>query len=193
MVANLAPRKMKFGMSRRHGARRLGRRPGHLPARTRQRRRARHARQMTAVRSRRPPLARPASCSTVRFRSRSFGASSRGSRIGTLGLSAPRDLRFVSRVLFPAGVRGRRRARHRRIRRDRCSAGHRGAAARTAGPAVPRAPGSPCRAFFLLLLGAAGAAVSLFSAGYFRSSEGTPPGTRLLPVPRVPRRDGGSC
>ena len=31
-------------------------------------------------------------------------------------------------------------------------------------------------AFFLLLLGARGAAISLFSAGYFRSSEGTPPG-----------------
>ncbi len=34
----------------------------------------------------------------------------------------------------------------------------------------------PLSAFFLLLLGAAGAAISLFSAGYFRSSEGTPPG-----------------
>jgi hydrogenase-4 component B len=31
-------------------------------------------------------------------------------------------------------------------------------------------------AFFLLLLGSVGAAVSVFSAGYFRSSEGTPPG-----------------
>ena len=31
-------------------------------------------------------------------------------------------------------------------------------------------------AFFLLLLGAVAAAVSLYSAGYFRSSEGTPPG-----------------
>ncbi len=31
-------------------------------------------------------------------------------------------------------------------------------------------------AFFLVLLGAVSAAISLFSAGYFRSSEGTPPG-----------------
>jgi len=31
-------------------------------------------------------------------------------------------------------------------------------------------------AFFLLLLGSAGAAISLFSAGYFRAGQGTPPG-----------------
>jgi hydrogenase-4 component B len=31
-------------------------------------------------------------------------------------------------------------------------------------------------AFFLILLGSAGAAISLFSSGYFRSGEGTPPG-----------------
>jgi formate hydrogenlyase subunit 3/multisubunit Na+/H+ antiporter MnhD subunit len=31
-------------------------------------------------------------------------------------------------------------------------------------------------AFFLLLLGAAATAITLFSAGYFRSGEGTPPG-----------------
>ena len=34
----------------------------------------------------------------------------------------------------------------------------------------------PLSAFFLLLLGATGTAISLYSAGYFRSSEGTAPG-----------------
>ena len=34
----------------------------------------------------------------------------------------------------------------------------------------------PLSAFFLLVLGSAGAAISLFSVGYFRSSEGTAPG-----------------
>ncbi len=35
-------------------------------------------------------------------------------------------------------------------------------------------------AFFLLLLGAAGAAISWFAAGYFRASEGTAPGLICL-------------
>ena len=35
-------------------------------------------------------------------------------------------------------------------------------------------------AFFLAMLGLAGAAISLFSAGYFRASEGTPPGLLCL-------------
>jgi formate hydrogenlyase subunit 3/multisubunit Na+/H+ antiporter MnhD subunit len=43
-------------------------------------------------------------------------------------------------------------------------------------------------AFFLVVIGAAGFAVSLFSAGYFRTSEGTPARPRLLPVPRVSSR-----
>jgi formate hydrogenlyase subunit 3/multisubunit Na+/H+ antiporter MnhD subunit len=43
-------------------------------------------------------------------------------------------------------------------------------------------------AFFLLLLGAAGAAISSFSAGY-PLGEGTAPGP-VLRVPRLSRRDG---
>ena len=95
--------------------------------------------------------------------------------IGALGIAGLRKLRFVSRVLFPAG------------------AGVGIALAVVAFLAI----GAPANAivlpfglpdlpfhlridalsaFFLVLLGAVSAAISLFSAGYFRSSEGTPPG-----------------
>ncbi len=95
--------------------------------------------------------------------------------IGALGIAGLRKLRFVSRVLFPAG------------------AGVGIALAVVAFLAI----GAPSDAvvlplglpdlpfhlridalssFFLVLLGAVSAAISLFSAGYFRSSEGTPPG-----------------
>ena len=95
--------------------------------------------------------------------------------IGALGIAGLRKLRFVSRVLFPAG------------------AGVGIALAIVAFLAI----GAPANAvvlplglpdqpfhlridalssFFLVLLGAVSAAISLFSAGYFRSSEGTAPG-----------------
>ena len=95
--------------------------------------------------------------------------------IGALGLVRARDLRFVSHALFPAGAL---------------------VALALAGVALAALPGAPqtavlplglpdlpfhlrldaLSAFFLVVIGAAGFAVSLFSAGYFRSSEGTPPG-----------------
>src|SRR5207344_1636511 len=95
--------------------------------------------------------------------------------IGVLGLVRARDLRFVSHALFPAGAL---------------------VALALAGVALAALPGAPqtavlplglpdlpfhlrldaLSAFFLVVIGAAGFAVSLFSAGYFRSSEGTPPG-----------------
>ncbi|HVN33905.1 MAG TPA: hydrogenase 4 subunit B [Casimicrobiaceae bacterium] len=95
--------------------------------------------------------------------------------IGALGLLRPRDLRFVSRLLFPAGA-----------------AVALGLAA-IAAYAVGRLPQSSVlplglpdlpfhlridslSAFFLVLLGATSTAISLFSSGYFRSSEGTAPG-----------------
>jgi len=95
--------------------------------------------------------------------------------IGALGLSRPRHLRFISRVLFPAGAAVAL------------------ALAVVSGFAIHALPQSTIlplglpdlpfhlrldslSAFFLLLLGAASAAISLFSAGYFRSSEGTAPG-----------------
>jgi len=95
--------------------------------------------------------------------------------IGALGLLRPRDLRFVSRLLFPA------------------SAAVAVALAIVGGYAVGKLPQSSVlplglpdlpfhlrldslSAFFLLLLGGTSAAISLFSSGYFRSSDGTPPG-----------------
>jgi len=95
--------------------------------------------------------------------------------IGVLGLFALRKLRIVSRVLFPAGAA--------------VGVGL-AIAAYVAISAAPQATTLPIglpelrfhvrvdalSAFFLVLLGAAGAAISWFSSGYFRSSEGTPPG-----------------
>jgi len=95
--------------------------------------------------------------------------------IGTLGLLQPRNLRFISRALFPAGAAVAL------------------ALAVVAGSTVSSLPQSmvlplglpdlpfhlrldSLSAFFLLLLGATSVAISLFSAGYFRSSEGTAPG-----------------
>jgi formate hydrogenlyase subunit 3/multisubunit Na+/H+ antiporter MnhD subunit len=95
--------------------------------------------------------------------------------LGAAGLLALRNLRVVSRVLFPLG------------------AGVALVLAAVAFAAIAAPPRAlvlplglpdlpfhlrldPLSAFFLLLLGVASAAVSLFSAGYFRSSEGTPPG-----------------
>jgi formate hydrogenlyase subunit 3/multisubunit Na+/H+ antiporter MnhD subunit len=94
--------------------------------------------------------------------------------IGTLGLFRPRNLTFI-RALFPAGA----------------TVGL--ALAVIAGWAIDAPPSTTVlplglpdlpfhlrvdalSAFFLLLLGAAGAAISLFSTGYFRASEGTSPG-----------------
>jgi formate hydrogenlyase subunit 3/multisubunit Na+/H+ antiporter MnhD subunit len=95
--------------------------------------------------------------------------------IGTLGLARPRHLPFISRVLFPAGS---------------AVALALAIVALFAMSSPPQAmvlplglPDLPFHlrldslsAFFLLLLGAAATAITLFSAGYFRSGEGTPPG-----------------
>ena len=95
--------------------------------------------------------------------------------IGALGLVAPRNLPFVSRVLFPLGA----------------AVGVLLAAAALAAIGAPASTAvlplglpdlpfhlrlDPLGALFLLILGAAGASISLFSSGYFRASEGTPPG-----------------
>jgi len=95
--------------------------------------------------------------------------------IGGLGLLRPRDLHFISRVLFPAGA---------------AVALALAVVAAYAIGSLPQSTVLPLglpdlpfhlridslSGFFLVLLGATGAAVSLFSAGYFRSSEGTAPG-----------------
>jgi hydrogenase-4 component B len=99
--------------------------------------------------------------------------------IGVLGLARPRNLLFVGRVLFSAG------------------AGVGFLLAVVALLAIADAPqtlvlplGLPdlpfhvrldaLSAFFLFLLGSAGGGISIFSAGYFRASEGTAPGLLCL-------------
>jgi hydrogenase-4 component B len=95
--------------------------------------------------------------------------------IGALGLIRPHQFFFIARVLFPAGA----------------AVGL--VLAVVAGFALTSAPQSTIlplglpdlpfhlrvdslSAFFLLLLGATGTAISLYSAGYFRTNEGTAPG-----------------
>ncbi|HEX9301372.1 MAG TPA: hydrogenase 4 subunit B [Casimicrobiaceae bacterium] len=99
--------------------------------------------------------------------------------IGVVGLVRPRAIHFISHALFPAGA----------------AIGI--ALALVAFFAVPQVPQSTVlplglpdlpfhvrvdalSAFFLLLLGAIAAAISLFSAGYFRSGEGTAPGLQCF-------------
>ena len=95
--------------------------------------------------------------------------------IGVAGIAALRRLRVVSHVLFPAGaVVGVVLA----VIGFIALAGPQRTTVLPIG--LPDLPFhlrlDSLSAYFLLLLGAASAAVSLFSAGYFRSSEGTPPG-----------------
>ncbi|HEX5803364.1 MAG TPA: hydrogenase 4 subunit B [Azospira sp.] len=99
--------------------------------------------------------------------------------IGLCGVFALRHFAFVSRVLFPAGGLA-------------CLALALFAVqALFASPQVAvlplGLPGLPFHlrldalaAFFLLVIGAAGAGVSIFAAGYFRQGEGTPPGLLCL-------------
>ena len=95
--------------------------------------------------------------------------------LGAAGLAVPRRLRFISHVLFPASALVA-------LLLAIVALGALGIAPQTAvlPLGLPDLPFhvrlDALSAFFLLVLGAAGAAVSLFSAGYFRSSEGTPPG-----------------
>jgi formate hydrogenlyase subunit 3/multisubunit Na+/H+ antiporter MnhD subunit len=95
--------------------------------------------------------------------------------IGVIGLARPRNLRFVGRVLFSASAL--------------VGLGLALVALVSIGNAVQGVvlplglPDLPFHlrldslsAFFLLLLGAASAGISVFSAGYFRPSEGAAPG-----------------
>lgn len=99
--------------------------------------------------------------------------------LGLAGVFFPRNLPLVSRVLFPAGALG---------------------ALALAGAALDALAGEvqslvlplglpdlpfhlrldALSAFFLLLLGAVTAGISVFAAGYFRRGEGTPPGLQCL-------------
>ncbi|HUY82464.1 MAG TPA: hydrogenase 4 subunit B [Acidobacteriaceae bacterium] len=97
--------------------------------------------------------------------------------LGVIGLLRPHSLRFVARGLFPAGAL------------IALGVALLGGVALLAGHAPQAAvlplglPGLPFHVrldalsgFFLLLMGVAGAGISMFAAGYFRSGEGTSPG-----------------
>lgn len=95
--------------------------------------------------------------------------------IGALGLARPRNLAFIRHALFPAGAA---------IGLALSIAAFHAIATLPQSTVLPLGlPDLPFHlrvdslsAFFLMLLGAAAAAISLFSAGYFRSGEGTAPG-----------------
>ncbi|MDE2156211.1 MAG: hydrogenase 4 subunit B [Xanthomonadaceae bacterium] len=97
--------------------------------------------------------------------------------LGALGLARPNSIRWVARTLFPVGAL---------IALGVAGAG---AVALTENFAAQTAvlplglPSLPFHVrldalsgFFLLLLGSAGAGISIFAAGYFRAGEGTAPG-----------------
>src|SRR4051794_12461876 len=88
--------------------------------------------------------------------------------IGELGLTRPHHLRFIGHVLFPAGAL---------VGLALAFAGGYAIALPSSAVVLPLGlPDLPFHlrldalsAFFLMLLGSAGAAISIFSAGYFRS------------------------
>jgi formate hydrogenlyase subunit 3/multisubunit Na+/H+ antiporter MnhD subunit len=99
--------------------------------------------------------------------------------LGLAGVFFPRNLRLVSRVLFPAGALAALAL---------AAAALAALGGATQSLVLPLGlPDLPFHlrldalsAFFLLLLGAVTAGVSVFAAGYFRQGEGTPPGLQCL-------------
>jgi formate hydrogenlyase subunit 3/multisubunit Na+/H+ antiporter MnhD subunit len=99
--------------------------------------------------------------------------------LGLAGVFFPRNLRLVSRVLFPAGALGALAL---------AAAALNALAGSTQSLVLPLGlPDLPFHlrldalsAFFLLLLGTVTAGISVFAAGYFRRGEGTPPGLQCL-------------
>jgi hydrogenase-4 component B len=95
------------------------------------------------------------------------------------GLAAPNNLRWVSHTLFPVGALVS-------LGLAAVALGALNGSAQTA-VLILGMPDLPFHlrldalaAFFLLLLGIAGFGISLFSSGYFRRGEGTPPGLLCL-------------
>ena len=99
--------------------------------------------------------------------------------LGALGLFRPRRLVYVSRVLFPAGAA---------VGLALAVVGFLSIGAPAQALVLPLGlPDLPFHlrldalsAFFLLLLGATAAAVSVYSAGYFRANDGSVPGLICL-------------
>ncbi|MCB2019631.1 MAG: hydrogenase 4 subunit B, partial [Burkholderiaceae bacterium] len=99
--------------------------------------------------------------------------------IGAAGILALRRLAFVARVLFPAGgVCGLALAAFALV------AVFDGAQVAVLPFGLPGLPFhlrlDALSAFFLFVIGAVSAGVSVFAAGYFRQGEGTPPGLLCL-------------
>ncbi len=99
--------------------------------------------------------------------------------IGLAGLAAPRNLHYISKVLFPLGA-------VLAVLAGLTSLFFLGAPAQTAVLAIglPDLPFhlrlDSLAAVFVLLLGAASAGISVFAAGYFRQGEGAAPGLMCL-------------
>ena len=95
--------------------------------------------------------------------------------IGALGLLRPRSIRYVGRILFSAGAAvGLGLAFVALVSMGNAA---QGVILPLGLPDLPfHLRLDPLSAFFLLLLGAAAAGISVFSAGYFRPSEGAAPG-----------------
>ena len=99
--------------------------------------------------------------------------------IGFAGLAAPRNLRYISKILFPLGALIA-------VLAGLTSLGFLGSTPETA-VLVVGLPGLPFHlrldnlaAVFVLLLGFASAGISIFAAGYFRKGEGAAPGLMCL-------------
>ena len=99
--------------------------------------------------------------------------------VGFLGLLRPHSVRFVGRVLFPLGA-----LIGLVLAALALQAMHEPVASIVLPLGLPDLPFharlDALSAFFLLLLGAASAGISLFAAGYFRAGEGTAPGLLCL-------------
>jgi len=99
--------------------------------------------------------------------------------LGLVGVFFPRNLALVSRVLFPAGALGALAVAWAAL-----TAMSGDAHSLVLPLGLPDLPFhlrlDALSAFFLLLLGAVTAGISVFASGYFRQGEGTPPGLQCL-------------
>ncbi|MBE0621090.1 MAG: hydrogenase 4 subunit B [Burkholderiales bacterium] len=99
--------------------------------------------------------------------------------LGLAGVFFPRNLHLVSRVLFPVGALGALVLATAAL--DALGGDTQSLVLPLGLPDLPfHLRLDPLSAFFLLLLGAVTAGISVFAAGYFRKGEGTPPGLQCL-------------
>jgi len=99
--------------------------------------------------------------------------------LGLAGVCFPRNLPLVSRVLFPAGALGALALAAAAL--DALGGATQSLVLPLGLPDLPfHLRLDALSAFFLLLLGAVTAGISVFAAGYFRQGEGTAPGLQCL-------------